>query len=318
MRKFGIQLFQFFFLAFFSYCVFIILIGEIGTPYLKKNVLFLKAGPGHTYSRLHEAESIKEPELLIVGTSLAFKGFDTRIFEKNGISTFNLGTAGETPLQTELILKRYLGKINPEFVIYEINPEWFTTTRIESALDILSNLPSIDHNAIIMAIRINKIKVYNTLIYSFYKSNLFPDKNFKEPKKKNGELYVSGGGYVEGRMRNYRPEKLKSKKLLLLDANKAAFERSIKKIEEKGLPLILIMPPVSKNLYRSFENIDEVEKYFASKAIFKNFNGLIKLNDTIHFGDARHLNQDGVVIFNQALIKYLKDDLNLFNEHGLK
>lgn len=314
MEKFGLKLCLFMVFAFLVYCTFLIVVGELGDAKLKKNLVYVKAQRGHTYSRLRDAERIKKPELLIFGTSLAFKGYDTRIFEANGISTFNLGTAGETPIQTEFMIKRYLKKIDPEYVIYEVNPEWFTTRRTESAFDLISNLPSIDMEAVKMAIRVNNIKLYNNLIYSFYKANLVTNKDFREPTQKYGDIYILGGGFVESRMMYNHPVEIESRELVFREEHKEAFERSIEYMDELRIKYILIMSPITDHRYRAFENTVEIDNYFSSKGTYKNFNYMEELDDSLDFGDSRHLNQNGVVIFDKEVIKYLKDDLGLFNK----
>ena len=213
MKKFLLQLFFFLIFVFSIYIFFVIGIGEFGDEKLNKNLAYEKAGPGHTYSRLRDAENIKNVDLLIFGTSLAFKGYDTRIFAKNGIRTFNLGTAGETPVQTEYMVKRYSKNIHPDLVIYEVNPEWFSTNRIESTVDILSNLPDIDLDAAKMAFRVNNIKVYNNLIYSFYRANLL-NEDYIEPVKNYGEIYIQGGGFSQNKMMYYSPKKIEPRKLI--------------------------------------------------------------------------------------------------------
>jgi hypothetical protein len=314
MKKFGLKLFLFFTFAFLVYCGFVILVGELGNPKFKKNLNYVKGQRGHTYSRLRDAEKAKNPDLLIFGTSLAFKGFDTRIFEANGIDAFNLGTAGETPLQTEFMIRRYLKKIDPEYVIYEVNAEWFATNRIESALDIISNLPYIDWETVKMAARINKVRVYNNLIYSFYKAHLAPDDGFVEPVRNNDELYIPGGGYVETKIIHNYPVEIGTRKLYFSEKQKRAFERSLDYMDDLGVEYILIMSPITNHHYNAFENAAEIDQYYSSKGTYMNFNYIEELDDSLHFGDSRHLNQNGVIIFDKEVIKYLKDDLGLFKE----
>ena len=312
MQKYLFKSFGFLLFAFGIYIIFVICIGEFGDEKFKKNLAYKRGGAGHTYSRLRDAEKISNVDLLIFGTSLAFKGYDTRIFEENGIRAFNLGTAGETPIQTEFMVKRYAKDINPNLVIYEINPEWFTTNRIESAVDIVSNLPNIDLGVLKMVLRVNNIKLYNNLIYSTYRANLLNDNDYYEPAKEYGEVYVPKGGFVENRMMYYSPEEIEPTKLLFKSEQVKAFERTVNYLKKNKINYILVMPPLSENRYRSFLNIGEINKYFADKGVYKNFNSL-SLIDSLHFGDSRHLNQDGVVIFNKEVIHYLKRHPELFD-----
>ena len=308
MKKFLINFFLFLAFAFFFYCAGIAFLGEFGSEKFKKNLIYKKSGPGHTYSRLHDAEKVNDVDVLFFGTSLSFRGYDTRILKSQGIRAFNLGTAGETPIQTEFLIKRYLDKISPRLVVYEINPEWFTLEGMESGFDIISNLPSVDLGALKLAFRMNDVKIYNNLIYSFLKSNVHRDMDFKEPLEKSGEIYIPGGGYVESPLMFYSPSEIEPKKLNLRMEQIRAFRRSLSYIEDLAINYILIWPPVSDELYYSFRNREEIERFFEKRGSFKNYNESLPLVDSLHFSDSRHLNQEGVKIFNEAVVKFLKEN----------
>lgn len=64
------------------------------TPFLKYPI----GGTGNSYTRLSEVEDIKNIDILFLGSSHTYRGFDTRIFSKYGYSTFNLGTTSQTPI----------------------------------------------------------------------------------------------------------------------------------------------------------------------------------------------------------------------------
>lgn len=309
MKKFLINFFLFLAFAFFLYCAGIAFLGEFGNDKFKKNLIYKRAGPGHTYSRLHDAEKVNDVDVLFFGTSLSFRGYDTRILKSHDIRAFNLGTAGETPIQTEFLIKRYLDKINPRLVVYEINPEWFTLEGVESGFDIISNLPTVDWGALKLAFRMNDVKVYNNLIYSFLKSDIYGDNDFKEPLEKNGEIYIPGGGYVESPLISYSPSEIEPKKLDLRMDQISAFNRSLSYIEDLAINYVLIWPPVSDELYYSLNNRNEIERFFKERGTFKNYNQSLPLVDSLHFSDSRHLNQEGVKIFNEAVVKFLRENI---------
>ncbi len=64
-----------------------------------------------------------------------------------------------------------------------------------------------------------------------------------------------------------------------------------------------------KKDYKSFRRINEFKKRMLKLGIYYDCNELLNLNDTLHFFDSHHLNQDGVEIFNTELIKVL-DSIN--------
>ena len=80
---------------------------------------------------------IKNVDVLFLGSSHAYRGFDPRIFRKRGYSSFNLGSSAQTPSQTKVWLKRYLKHLNPKIVIYEVYPGTFSSDGIEASLDLV-------------------------------------------------------------------------------------------------------------------------------------------------------------------------------------
>ena len=89
-------------------------------------------------------------------------------------------SSGQTPIQAEIMLKRYLDQLNPQVVIIEVNPYAFTSDGVESALDLIANDAN-DWLSIEMTFRLNHLKVYNTLIYGMFDDWFQRNADFKEP-----------------------------------------------------------------------------------------------------------------------------------------
>lgn len=66
--------------------------------FMAKNVRNCVGCYGHLFSRVRDAEKMKNPDILFLGSSHAYRGFDTRIFSKHGITSFNLGSSAQTPI----------------------------------------------------------------------------------------------------------------------------------------------------------------------------------------------------------------------------
>ena len=86
-------------------------------PFLAKNVRSNIAAYGHFFSRSRDAENIKNPDILFLGSSHAYRGFDTRMFSQANISSFNLGSSSQSPINTQVLLKQYLQKINLKLLL---------------------------------------------------------------------------------------------------------------------------------------------------------------------------------------------------------
>ncbi|KJR40694.1 ABC transporter ATP-binding protein [Candidatus Magnetoovum chiemensis] len=308
MSKFIISLLKYILYLSIVYVILLIIWGElIPIGALKKNLNYRIGSYGHMFSRIQEIRYMKNLDILFLGSSHAYRGFDTRIFKNKGLNTFNLGSSAQTPIQTKVLLKRYLQLLNPKLIIYEVYPATILIDGVESSLDIIANDKN-DFESIKMAFEVNNIKVYNTLIYGFYKDWIGENNNYKEKAVKGADTYIKGG-FVEKRMKYYEYHKYE------YDTNKwefnkdqiKSFETVISFIKSIGIPVILVQAPITKSEYYTYSNNEEFDDLMRAHGIYYNFNKILELDDRLHFYDSNHLNRNGVSIFNEKLIEILSD-----------
>ena len=155
-----------------------------------------------------------------------------------------------------------------------------------------------------MTTTINHIKLYNNIVYAYYRKLFNRNKNFKENKVIAYDTYIAGG-FVERTMMNNQDSALvKTEKIEWAPKayQLAAFEKIITLAKEKKVKLILVQAPVTKPEYAKYSVNDSINKYFAGKEVYYNFNNYIMLSDTLDFYNKDHLNQKGIRIFNTALM----------------
>lgn len=286
----------------------IIILGNIDS--LRRNFLYYRIGSyGHMYTRLKDFDTIKNVDILFLGSSHSYRGFDPRIFKDSGYKIFNLGSSRQTPIQTEFLIENYLDSIQAKFVIIETFPLMFCDNGIESSLDIISN-SKVSFKSLKLALKQNSLIVYNTLIYSLYRDVLLNEKEiFSEARQKENDVYIKGG-FVEKEMAFFK----------VRDYNKQSWEFNMKQFEaladlvdrlkETGTKFIFIQAPLTSVLYNSYDNNDEFDHKISQFGLYHNFNDKIQLVDSLHFYDANHLNQEGVELFNQEIIRVLENELN--------
>lgn len=300
----SILLFSVFLIVFYPVALFIW--GECIPPSLKPNLNYPLGILGHQYSRLKEVKEINSVDILFLGSSLAYRGFDPRIFKANGITSFNLGSSNQTPVQTKVLLNRYLRHINPKLIIYEVEPETFSIDGVESALDIMANDKN-DLNSIKMAVNLSHIKVYNTLIYALIRDGFGLNSSYNEPIIKGEDRYISGG-FVEKEIRFYKKVTNQPKTWNFNVTQFIAFNEIIKLVREAKIKLILVNAPITPLLYKSYKNSSEFDSLMSTKSDYYNFNEILQLNDSLHFYDSFHLNQEGVKLFDRKLIEIIKEN----------
>ncbi|PID27770.1 MAG: hypothetical protein CSB55_07585 [Candidatus Cloacimonadota bacterium] len=304
MKKFILNTCLFLFFTVIFYIILLFFWMGYAPEFLKPDGNYPIGGYGHLYSRISDIKKHKNTDILFLGSSHAYRGFDTRIFAENGYSSFNLGSNSQTPLQAEILLNKYLDILNPKIIIYEVYPySLFNSDGVEAALDLIANDKK-DFNSLKMALTINNIKVYNAIIYGFICDFFKLNDNFVEEKAKEKDTYISGG-FVEKSMSFYKPGSFAKIEIGIIPYQAASFEKIIEKIKKKNIKLILVYAPITKVRYDSFENSVCIEKITEQYGDYYNFNQLMNLNDSLHFYDSHHLNQTGVKLFNEKVIEIL-------------
>lgn len=295
------------FLLFFpvAFACYTIIWGETLSGSVVDNLHLVRGSSSFLHHRLNEADTTKNVDVVFLGTSQTYRGFDPRIFKKHGIQVMNLGSSNQTPVQTELIANSYLEQLQPEFIVYEIGPECLSMDGIESAIDFASNSKK-TLGVFKMTCRLNAIKPYFSFIYSTYRQLFNRDANFKHPFSYTNDKYIYGG-FVEKRHHSYYHQKFddqvfwKPRKY-----QKKAVVRTIKTLKNNNANVLLVFAPLEKNLYQSIQHIDEFNKFINSFNLpYYNLNESLNLSRD-YFLDPFHLNQQGVQKLNAEIISILK------------
>lgn len=310
MKNFFIKILAFTIFTSIFYVCLLFLWGSYTPALFQPNLQYLLGGYGHTFTRLKEVKETKEDiDILFLGPSHTYRGFDTRIFKKHGFNTFNLGTTSQTPIQTLTLLQRYLDHIQPKAVIYDVYPIPFMIDGVEASLDIVSNDKN-DLYSLQMAVKTNNVKTYNTMLYATARDVLGTNKSFEEPIEKENEIrgddiYIEGG-YVQKEI-SFKDMRKITPQDIVVDKNQIkAFEQILEELDKRNIELTLVYIPISKAMYASLSNKMRYDSLMSTYAKYYNFNEIISLNDSVHFYDRHHLNQTGVDIFNDKLIEIIK------------
>lgn len=289
-----------------TYFVLLFLSGLLLHDFLRPNLMFKKGSNGHLFTRVNEVKKYKNVDILFLGSSHAYRGFDTEFYKQKGFNTFNLGSSAQTPTQTEVLLKRYLKDLNPKKIIFEVYPGSFENDGIESSIDLITNDKNDIHSLNIVLDKLH-IKTFNSYVYAKQREFLNLDKNFTEKRENASDVYVDGG-YVKRKeaefdFYNYdtipRTWKFREEQI-------ASFNRILKSLKSANKEVVLVYAPITKKNYQKITNhkaFDSIMK--ATSLKYYNFNEILNFDDS-YFYDYQHLNQKGVEAFNLELIKYIK------------
>ena len=306
IRKLVIKLLKFLPLLLIVYFVLLFVWGYTVPWWMRGNLKYRIATYGHTLTRFRQAKRVSNVDIVFLGSSHAYRGFDVRLFEKAGYKVFNLGSGSQTPLQTKVLIDRYLDDMNPKTIVYEVNLVDFSSDGVEGSLDLISN-DYINLKTVSMAFEINHLKTYNTLIYGIIYQIFGLNSKCIEPIKKNGDTYINGG-YVEKKIKYYKGNYKRIRGDVINPQQLKAFDQIVKKIKDKHIHLILVQAPVTSGYYNSLSHASQFDSLMRIYDNYVDYNEVLKMNDTLDFFDAHHLNQHGVEKFNKVFIsQFFKD-----------
>lgn len=309
MRKFLASTVLFATFATVTYLMSLILWGSFAPSLLVRRSNITIGSPSHMYLRLQEIKNVSDVDILFLGSSHAYRGFDTRVFDRYGLESFNLGSATQTPLQTEVLLKRFLGQVNPKLIVYEVYPRMFTIDGVESALDIV-NSDKNDFESFRMALKQNHITLWHTLVYTTFRGLLGADSDCEGELIDADQTYIKGGFVERKQLKYYKPMKFDDTKWVFNDQQFRSFGNNLSLIRKQGIRLVLVQAPMTRARYRSHINNDEFDDRMRNYGVYYNFSEIMDLSDELHFYDSHHLNRNGVELFNSKLVEIL------FGERG--
>jgi hypothetical protein len=301
MKKFLLRLLFFSFFTVIIYILLILIAASIAPSYAKNIAYYAEK---HMVYRMAEVGVKKNLDVLILGSSHAYRGYDVRLLKSLGTNIFNFGSSSQTPVQTEFLFNKYRERLNPKFVIIDIYPVLFNSDGIESTTNIVSNA-KFDKDILKLILKMNNIKVYNTAIVSIFKQLLHnKDIVAKQESLGKGAKYILGG-YVETRKTSALKTRYSPSTYKLSSENLKSLKNIITTLKNDKIPYILVQAPTYGIRYSSVTNTKEIDSTFSILGRYYNFNKILQLPSNA-FMDDSHMNQIGVNIFNRKLLDIIK------------
>ena len=278
-------------------------------------------GFGYALERFREVESYQNVDFVFLGSSHAYRTYDVRIYEEGGYSAFNLGSTGQTPLNSYFLMERYWDRLRPKVVVLDLVYRVIDRDGLECFYDLASNL-SYSNEFVQMAIDINSSYAINASLGMWTSSLLGKDAPQGKQEKQDNERYIPGG-YVEFEVWDNDSSgtgKINPITVQPMEEQLEYIRKIIDFVREKGSKVVLVTKPEPRENLIVCENYHEVSEQFtriAEKAgeQFWDFNKIIEpLDWHKHFHDREYLSKPGVEIFNGILLEKLKK--NDFLEEG--
>jgi len=235
-------------------------------------------------------------EAIVLGSSHAYRGYDPRIFELAGVSLFNAGTSAQNAKGSLVLYNEYLRDRADVFILDVYDPV-FELEGTESNMRLIQNVPT---NKAALALVQQEWKMYtlNALAVRLASFNV-------EDEAPNTD-YVKNG-FCEKKGILFAVEPLNDS---VFDSNEEmfeAFETLIKQMQADGKRIVLCSHPLpasaglhnyhDKFLQRFSPLIERLGVPYIDLTYYTKGYGINE------FADLSHLNQQGVVLYNQLLLQ---------------
>ena len=233
--------------------------------------------------------------VIVLGSSHAYRGYDPRIFEQVGVSLFNAGTSAQNAKGSFVLYNEYLRDRSNVFILDVYDPV-FELEGTESNMRLIQNVPT---NAAAVSLVKQDVKMYTLNALAVRLASL----NVKDEAPNNE--YVKNG-FCEKKGILYAVEPLNDS---VFEANEemfAAFEAMIQQMQSDGKRIVLCSHPLPA--CRGLHNYHD--KFLARFTPLIQRLGVQYIDLTYYtegfgineFADILHMNQQGVELYNRLLM----------------
>ncbi|QQR85761.1 MAG: hypothetical protein IPJ76_14290 [Flavobacteriales bacterium] len=275
-------------------------VGENALIYRAGDVYNLKGG--NTYRKFREFDPAKHYDVVVIGSSHAYRGYDPRIFREQGLDMFNLGTSSQTPLNTHALLKEFITEANTGLIVLDCYENALALDGLESAADLSQNVTS-DAAVLRMVASMHDPRVFNMFTVRMLMRN--------EPAAYVDSFYVEAGYSMNTDSAHDAIDYGLDRTLELGARQPEYLVKCIRYCQEQGIPIVLVTHPLPQASnhprHEAFHDIvDSVAQATGVEYIDYAFKHGLPLHDRHHYYDHNHFNQAGVALFNPKLIEDLR------------
>ena len=271
--------------------------------------LTLPGGYGYTLTRFREIEQHHDVDLLFVGSSRCYYSFSPQVFERLGVSTFNMGSPSQTPLNSYYLLKKYYDHLAPKLVVFEINPHVLQKDGVESFLDLMINQP-VSPEIVEMGLATRDPYALNTLGVRLLNA-LHEDFDTVRMQPRPMDEYLPGGAVSA---KNFNEQTFDETPFAvdIPDNQLTYLKKIVDLVQSRGGRILLVVAPVPQEWTGVITNYAETMAPLRTLAKTSNvrlydFSEAMTLDSKIFFKDFHHLNANGAKIFSYDVVDSLLD-----------
>ena len=306
------------------YCIALTVIGvfplmkDDKTIYMSLHNINTKPGTDDSYSLLkfREIDQFQNLDILFLGSSHMYQNIDNTIFEENGYSALNLGTSGQTPLNSYYLLREHLHKLKPKLIVYEVFPNLLASNGYSGYVNLAVN-KKVSLELIQMGAQTKNLQFINIQGISLIQNVHCDLKDVVQSAKYSGHKtkYFPGGfsaildeGYDNSDKTDAIDIKVNKVQLYYL-------EKTLALIREKKIDCVVITVPFVNSdttIYSNYYDVTSQYKAIINKEGFRFIDYNQKVNyEKEMYNDWGHFNYFGARQFTEYLRQDLEQEINL-------
>lgn len=271
-----------------------------GVPFIYRATQGNVLKGGGTWHKLKNFDGTKKWDVVVLGSSHAYRGYDPKIFKAHGLEMYNLGTSNQNMMCTYYLAVNHINRNNCKLIVLDVYDRAMSTHQLESMSDIIQNSAD-EKTAINIAFSTRDIRAINMLTLRYFNKTI---------PVLNTDTAGYYNGYIETR-KYLNPIKADSIRPVVRYSTNPQQLRYLRKLlayfKEQGIPVVAAEHPLPAiyTVHEHDEFLADIQPIFdAYKTPFIDHtfdpDFIHKLS---YFYDPTHLNFRGVPKYNERLLK---------------
>jgi hypothetical protein len=264
-------------------------------------VPYLQLKGGHEPVMFNDFHPEHPYDVIVLGSSRAYRGYDPDIFQAYNLDMFNAGTSAQHPLATWTLLTELIKPQKEPLYIVDVFDFVFEGEGIESSGRIIENLPE-NYQAFDLMVHHPDLRNVNAFTARLLSQNT-PDESPVKQYVRNGFCNTTDTLKHQLTPRVFYHFKQN-------DRFVEYFEKVMTELDRRNAKYVYVCAPYPTNSLRKTFHLDFLQAIQPTMqkhaAPFFDCSFSEVFTDTLDFSDDMHLNANGVPKFNRLLLTELK------------
>lgn len=263
---------------------------------------------GDTYQKYRELGQQNAFDVVILGSSRAYRGYSPFILEKLGFNAINIGTAGQSIKNAYFLTKNYIDSNKCKLLILDVYLGAFVKDQLESCTDLTENIDRSSaaydiafHNKDVRVMNIAALRWFTEKDSVYYTEPDYQGKGFAAHLDTFSRQGNSLDKRLADRALNARADREQME----------YFKKLVELADERDIKMVCVYSPTVDfyDMDKHREFVKEIVPIMAAHHIpFYDRSKCDSLETYGHFFDPSHLNLAGVERFNNRLYSQLMLD----------